>query len=84
MIKNIGIIFWAVCAIVAAVLIAKYFQQIKKFVNEVIVELGKVSWSTREELIAATWVVIFSTAFLAVFIFGVDSALTKILSSMVK
>ena len=83
-IKNLGKIVLAISGIVAVVLILKYFQKIKKFIIEVIVELGKVSWSTRDELITATWVVIFSTAILAVFIFGVDSALSKILSSMIK
>jgi preprotein translocase SecE subunit len=48
------------------------------------VELGKVSWSTREELIGSTSVVIILTAILAVFIFIVDSCLAKILSIIFK
>jgi len=39
-----------------------------KFINEVKVELGKVSWSTRKELINSTIVVIVSVFVLAVFI----------------
>ena len=83
-IKNLGATVLAVLGITIIILILKYFQKIKKFLNEVIVELGKVSWSTRDELITATWVVIFSTAILTLFIFGVDSVLSKILSSMIK
>ena len=47
-------------------------------------ELGKVSWSTRDELIASTSVVIILTAILALFIFVVDSCLAKILSIIFK
>jgi preprotein translocase subunit SecE len=62
----------------------KAFSKITGFINEVKVELGKVSWSTREELIASTSVVISLTALLALFIFFVDSALAKILSIIFK
>jgi preprotein translocase subunit SecE len=62
----------------------KALSQITGFINEVKVELGKVSWSTREELIGSTSVVIILTAMLAVFIFFVDSALAKILSIIFK
>ena len=43
-------------------------NKIVKFVNEVKMELKKVSWSTRQELINSTIVVIVSVAILAVFI----------------
>lgn len=82
--KNFGSIVLAISAIIGGILFFRYFSKIQKFINEVIVELGKVSWSTREELITATWVVIFSTAILAVFIFVVDSALSKILSTLIR
>ncbi|MDP3142508.1 MAG: preprotein translocase subunit SecE [Candidatus Omnitrophota bacterium] len=82
--KNFGSIVLAISAIIGVILFFRYFSKIQKFINEVIVELGKVSWSTRDELISATWVVILSTAILAVFIFVVDSALSKILSSLIR
>ena len=43
-------------------------NKIVKFVNEVKLELKKVSWSTRQELINSTIVVIVSVAILAFFI----------------
>jgi len=43
-------------------------NKVVKFVNEVKIELKKVSWSTRRELINSTIVVIVSVAILAVFI----------------
>ena len=43
-------------------------NKVVKFINEVKIELKKVSWSTRRELINSTIVVIVSVAILAVFI----------------
>ncbi|MBN1353244.1 MAG: preprotein translocase subunit SecE [Candidatus Omnitrophica bacterium] len=43
-------------------------NKVAKFVNEVKIELKKVSWSTRRELINATVVVIVSVIILAIFI----------------
>ena len=50
------------------------------FVKEVRQELGKVSWSSRQELIGSTLVVITVTAILAVFIGVIDIVLSKFLS----
>ena len=60
------------------------FKKVIGFVNEVKIELGKVSWSTRNELIGSTSVVIVLTGFLALFIFIVDAALAKGLSIIIK
>jgi len=49
------------------------------FLKEVKAELGKVSWSTRQELIGATAVVITVTLIMAVFIGIIDILLTRIL-----
>jgi len=54
------------------------------FISEVRQELSKVSWSTRQEIMSATLVVITITAILAVFIGVVDLALSKILSVVFK
>ena len=59
------------------------FAKIQKFVGEVVVELKKVSWSTRRELIDATWIVIISTVLLGLFIGGTDFVLSKILGLMI-
>jgi len=50
------------------------------FVAEVKAELGKVSWSTRQELIGATLVVIVVTSMATLFIGLIDLSLSKILS----
>jgi len=50
------------------------------FIKEVKTELTKVSWSTREELVGSTFVVIMVTSIAAVFIGVIDLALSKALS----
>ena len=54
------------------------------FLKEVRVELGKVAWSTRQELLGSTMVVIVITGIMAVFIGLVDISLSKILSMLFK
>ena len=54
------------------------------FVKEVRAELGKVAWSTREELISSTLVVIVVTVILGVFIGVLDIFLSKLLSLLFK
>jgi preprotein translocase subunit SecE len=54
------------------------------FIREVKAELGKVAWSTREELMASTIVVIVVTTILGVFIGLIDMFLSKLLSLLFK
>jgi preprotein translocase subunit SecE len=54
------------------------------FLREVKIELGKVSWSTRDELLGSTIVVIVITAIMTAFIFFIDSVLSKGLSIILK
>lgn len=58
--------------------------KIKKFVTEVTVELKKVSWSTRQEVVDATRLVIISSIFLGLFIAGTDFVLSKILGLIIR
>jgi preprotein translocase subunit SecE len=51
-----------------------------KFLKEVKVQLTKVSWPTKDELIGATAVVIVITAITAVFIGVVDLVFSRLLS----
>ena len=54
-----------------------------KFVNffkDVKLEMGKVSWSTREELIGSTVVVLVSLAILSVFIGMCDLVLSTVVN----
>lgn len=57
-------------------------KKITNFIGEVKQELTKVSWSTREEVLGATSVVIGVTVMMAVFIGVVDLFLSKILSTI--
>ncbi|MFA5286798.1 MAG: preprotein translocase subunit SecE [Candidatus Omnitrophota bacterium] len=54
------------------------------FLREVKVELGKVAWSTREELLASTIVVIVVTVILGFFIGIIDVILSKLLTLLFK
>ncbi|MDD5729626.1 MAG: preprotein translocase subunit SecE [Candidatus Omnitrophica bacterium] len=60
------------------------FKKTANFLNEVKVELTKVSWSTRDELMGATTVVIVITLILAFYIGFIDLGLTKGLSVILK
>jgi len=59
-------------------------QKPVNFIKEVRGELGKVSWSTRQELISSTIVVIIITAIMSLFIGLVDIILSKLLSLLFK
>lgn len=59
-------------------------QKPVNFIKEVRAELGKVSWSTRQELISSTIVVIIITAIMSLFIGLVDVILSKLLSLLFK
>ncbi|MCA9401414.1 MAG: preprotein translocase subunit SecE [Candidatus Omnitrophica bacterium] len=60
------------------------FKKVKKFFSEVVAELKKVSWSTRKEVIDATWVVLISSALLGCYIAASDFALSKFLGLIVR
>ncbi|MFH1854505.1 MAG: preprotein translocase subunit SecE [Candidatus Omnitrophota bacterium] len=62
----------------------KIFSRITKFITEVKVEMHKVSWSDRQELIGSTGVVIVSTLLLAIFIGIVDIILSRFVSILLK
>jgi len=53
------------------------FNKISQFITEVKVEMQKVSWSTKDELIGSTIVVIVSTLLLALFIGMADVVLSR-------
>ncbi len=51
-------------------------EKSKKFVNDVVIEMKKVSWPTRDELKGSTLVVIWTVFILAIFIGIVDRILS--------
>ena len=59
-------------------------QRIKKFSQEVRVELAKVSWTSKEELWASTIVVLASVAILAFFIGLCDFLLTHAVRFLIR
>jgi preprotein translocase subunit SecE len=59
-------------------------QKPVNFIREVRQELGKVAWSSRNELMGATVVVMVITAIMAVFIGLIDLVLSKILTIVFK
>ena len=59
-------------------------SKIQKFITEVMVELKKVSWSTRQEVVDAAWLVLFSSLLLGVFIGGTDFVLSKFLAIIIR
>lgn len=60
------------------------FARIKRFLIEVKAELKRVSWTNRKELIASTSVVIVTVLLIAIFVFLVDTPLSRLISSMLK
>ncbi|MFA4992080.1 MAG: preprotein translocase subunit SecE [Candidatus Omnitrophota bacterium] len=62
----------------------KAFGNIGKYITETKVEMQKVSWSSREELIGSTIVVIASTILLAIFIGIVDIVLSRTISIILR
>ncbi len=57
-------------------------EKIKQFLKEVRYELTKVTWTTREELIYSTIIVIVVSMVLAVFIGIVDVALSNLVAML--
>jgi len=62
----------------------KILNKVTGFLNEVKVELSKVSWSTRKELVGSTIVVIMITLIMGLFIGLLDLVLSQGLSLLFK
>jgi len=56
---------------------------IGKFVSQVKIEMKKVSWPTKQELMGSTVVVLVSTAFLAAFIGVCDLVLSRFVNLLI-
>ena len=61
-----------------------FFQAVPKFFKEVVAELKKVSWTTRQELINSAWIVIVSSLFLGLFIAVTDLILSGIIQQIIR
>ena len=54
------------------------FVKVAQFIKDVQLEMGKVTWPTRDELIASTTIVLVVSLVLSVFIFAVDFVLSLV------
>jgi len=55
-------------------------KKLTVYIEEVSLEISKVSWPTRQELYGSSLVVVTFCAILSVFIFGIDLILNQILN----
>ena len=62
----------------------KLFEKITNFITEVKVEMQKVSWASKDELIGSTTVVIVSTLLLAMFIGVIDIVLSRFIGLILR
>jgi preprotein translocase subunit SecE len=54
------------------------FAKVAQFIKDVQLEMGKVTWPTRDELIASTTIVLVVSLALSIFIFAVDFVLSLV------
>ena len=66
------------------ILKSKIFRRLKKFFIEVEVEMKKVSWTTKKELIASTSVVVIAALLIALFVFLVDIPLSRLIELILR
>jgi preprotein translocase subunit SecE len=62
----------------------KKLKRIPIFFKEVREELKKVNWSTRQELMGATVIVVIASALLTIYIFIVDIGLSRLIQIALK
>ena len=63
---------------------ANVIAKVPVFFREVKIELTKVSWPTKSELVGATWIVVIVTALLTTYIGILDFLLSKAVSVVLK
>ena len=59
-------------------------DKIKKFFNDVYVEMQKVAWPSRDELFGSTTIVIIMSVAMAIFIGVVDRFLNFVVNTLIK
>jgi preprotein translocase subunit SecE len=58
--------------------------KVRSYLDEVKAELGKVTWPTRKETIATTWVVIVIVLIISVYLGLCDAVLTKLMQYILR
>jgi len=61
-----------------------WWSRSRRFLSEVRNEMGRVTWPSRKEVYATTIVVILTSIFFGVYLWGVDLILTKTLGWLYK
>lgn len=59
-------------------------EKIKEFFKEVKIELKKVVFPSREEILGSTWVVIFTVVIVSIFLGLVDLGLSRLVRLVIK
>jgi preprotein translocase subunit SecE len=59
-----------------------WIGDIRRFIHEVLLEMKKVSWPSRTEVVNTTLVVIIAVFFFAFYLFGTDLALSYIIQGV--
>lgn len=54
-------------------------KKIQTYLEEVLVEMKKVNWPKRKELVSSSVITLMATVALSLFIFGADRVITQIL-----
>ncbi len=57
-------------------------RSLRKFMREVRIELGKVSWPSRRDLMQSTLVVLVAVAIAAVYVAGLDAAFSEVVDQI--
>ncbi|MEX0737254.1 MAG: preprotein translocase subunit SecE [Bacteroidota bacterium] len=57
-------------------------DKILNFFNDVVKEMSKVTWPSREELVESTKIVILVSLIISVFTWGIDTVLSEILKAI--
>jgi preprotein translocase SecE subunit len=55
-------------------------QQVIKYFRDVAAEMKLVSWSTRDEIVSATTLVVVFAVFMAFLVFGIDKIISLVMS----
>ncbi|MBP1619519.1 MAG: secG 1 [Acidobacteria bacterium] len=61
-----------------------WWQRLKTFVSEVVVETRKVSWPSRDEVVATTVVVIIASFVFGIFLYVCDLVFLRLVTWVIK
>lgn len=62
----------------------EYVDKAKDYFKEVMVELKRVTWPSKKDTMAATWVVIITVVILSIFLGIVDLGLSQLVKLFIK